>query len=1021
MISIIYADDKVGLLRLGKQILEQNDEFSVDTCITIQESLEKIIHHTYDVIISGFSKPGIDGIALLRAVRERSSIPFIFLKSPDNREDLLEIFRSNADIFPWKEGDEESLFLILALKIRQLVQRNQPEISVSGLKSEVETLRHRGAMLRILNEIISEVNNAQTISDLLEKVLDKSIRLLNFDAGGIYFVDTDSRTAHIVHSQNLPSGFIAEVDDVSIDKEPYKTMFVRNQPLFIENYARVSPERSQKYGLCSIATLPLMAEGKAIGVLNIASFRRYLISDEEKETLISISRELGSAIGRLFAEEEKIKGAQNIRTLFQSIDDIIFVINLKGDIVAMNTAAEERLSYSKQELIGRSILTILDPEKREEALKFYDKLIDGTGKDNSIPIISKNGARIEVDTKITRGKWDDQDVLIGVSRDVTERRQFEEALQKSERQLNEAQHLAKTGSWELDIPANFLTWSEVIFEIFEIDPLQFGASYEAFLNAIHPDDQKAVDDAYSDSLQEKTPYQIEHRLLMPDGRIKYVQERCETKYDDSGKPLSSLGTVQDITELKETEKALRLSQEKYSKLFLSSPDAIIISDLDSGRIIEVNEAFSLNMEYTPDELNGKNTIELGIWGTKEERDKLISLIKKQGRVRGFETITHAKSGKRYFVSISAETIAIEGNRFLISTIRDITKRKQHEIALKESEEKYRNVVEQARDGIVIVQDLNLVFSNEAFARMTGYTIKDLTGLDFRTLFPPDKQEKIAEVIQNRLAGESLPGMYETTLLRSNNSEIPVEAIGAFITYHGAPADLIIIRDISERKRLEISLLEALQKLKILTGITRHDIINDLNIITVSLDLVLGMDMSPQQQEYITNALTAGETLKNTIEFTREYEDFGSLSSRWVHLASIVDAARSDVYLGEITVEISISLDIEIFADPIIQKVFSTLFDNSIRHGTTISAIRVKAQKQKKNLVIVYTDDGIGIEEKDKENIFKHGFGKNTGVGLYLVRELLSITGLKISETGKPGEGVRFEIVVPNGTFRFQKH
>ena len=96
--------------------------------------------------------------------------------------------------------------------------------------------------------------------------------------------------------------------------------------------------------------------------------RRYLISDEEKETLISISRELGSAIERLCSEEERERSAQNIRTLFQSIDDIVFVIDLKGDLIAMNTAAEQRLSYAGQELIGRSILDILAPEKREEAL-----------------------------------------------------------------------------------------------------------------------------------------------------------------------------------------------------------------------------------------------------------------------------------------------------------------------------------------------------------------------------------------------------------------------------------------------------------------------------------------------------------------------------------------------------------------------------------------------------------------------------------------------------------------------------
>ncbi|PWR72959.1 PAS domain S-box protein [Methanospirillum stamsii] len=889
MISIIYADDKVGLLRLGKQILEQNDEFSVDTCTTIQESLEKIIHHTYDVIITGFSKPGIDGIDLLRAVRERSSIPFIFLKSPDNREDLLEIFRSNADIFPWKEGDEESLFLILALKIRQLVQRNQPEISVSGLKSEVETLRHRGAMLRILNEIISEVNNAQTISDLLEKVLDKSIRLLNFDAGGIYFVDTNSRTAHIVHSQNLPSGFIAEVDDVSIDKEPYKTMFVRNQPLFIENYARVSPERSQKYGLCSIATLPLIAEGKAIGVLNIASMRRYLISDEEKETLILISRELGSAIERLFAEEEKIKGAQNIRTLFHSIDDIVFVIDLKGDIIAMNTAAEQRLSYAKQELIGRSILDILAPEKREEALGLYQKLVDGTEKDNSIPIIAKDGTRIEVDTKVSRGTWDGQDVLIGVSRDVTDRRRFEDALQKSERRLSEAQHLAKTGSWELDIPANRLSWSDVIFEIFELDPLQFGATYEAFLNAIHPDDRKAVDEAYSVSVREKTPYQIEHRLLMPDGRIKFVLERCETKYDSSGKPLSSLGTVQDITEQKIAELSLKEKDLRYREIFEGNFDGFVMVDL-AGRVLDANQAYCSIVGYTLEELKALDSfyvITAEKWRTWEQEEIWKKRLFFHGYSGLFEKEYIRKNGEIFPVELQAyASYSIDGTlQFLWAVVRDITERKQAEeereslistiqksnadlnvtyeqllqteqelknqnAALTLSRESFRETNEYLENLIayanvpIIIWDpsFHIKRVNRSFELLIGRPAEELIGQSIRILFPSDTADRTMRLLQTTLDGVR----WETTEIDIMRKDGAIRTLlwnsATLYTPDGQTPLATIAQgyDVTEKNRLERekeSALEQIQNNLAILAILNDEIRNPLAIIMATASML----------------------------------------------------------------------------------------------------------------------------------------------------------------------------------------
>lgn len=138
-----------------------------------------------------------------------------------------------------------------------------------------------------------------------------------------------------------------------------------------------------------------------------------------------------------------------------------------------------------------------------------------------------------------------------------ERRHSEETLRESERNLHEAQHIAQLGRWELDLTSNALRWSDTIFELFEFDPKEFGASYDAFLAAIHPDDRDAVNEGYLNSLRNKMPYQIEHRLLMKDGRIKWVNEKCQTEYAPDGTPLRSIGVIQDITERKNAEEELR--------------------------------------------------------------------------------------------------------------------------------------------------------------------------------------------------------------------------------------------------------------------------------------------------------------------------------------------------------------------------------------------------------------------------------------------------------------------------------
>ncbi len=148
-----------------------------------------------------------------------------------------------------------------------------------------------------------------------------------------------------------------------------------------------------------------------------------------------------------------------------------------------------------------------------------------------------------------------------LQRTITEINQAKEALRESDQRLNDAQRMAHIGSWELDLVTGRLEWSDEVFRIFGVDPEKFEASYETFLAGIHPDDRARVSAAYAESLKNRTPYKIEHRLRMPDGTIKNVLECCKTFFDADGSPIRSVGTVQDITRQRQTEAALRRSQK----------------------------------------------------------------------------------------------------------------------------------------------------------------------------------------------------------------------------------------------------------------------------------------------------------------------------------------------------------------------------------------------------------------------------------------------------------------------------
>jgi signal transduction histidine kinase len=227
----------------------------------------------------------------------------------------------------------------------------------------------------------------------------------------------------------------------------------------------------------------------------------------------------------------------------------------------------------------------------------------------------------------------------------------------------------------------------------------------------------------------------------------------------------------------------------------------------------------------------------------------------------------------------------------------------------------------------------------------------------------------------------------------------------------------IFEDITERKRAEDALRIANKKLKLLSSLTRHDINNQILVVNGFLGLLQNEIQNPSSEHLFTSIANASDRIAAMIRFTREYNQVGVNAPIWQDCRILAGAAAKAVTPGQVTVKNDLLAGTEVFADPLLSRVCSNLIDNALRHGRTVTTIRFVFEEHDDRRVLVCEDDGDGVPADEKERIFDRGYGKNTGLGLTLAREILDITGITIKECGEPGKGARFELTVPEEGWR----
>ncbi len=987
--------------------------------------------------------------------RFRGAVSILKKRSHVHLDDLRDssgklIIQTSADIFSNEKSKKDSLLII--------IQNHR-------------TTRTYLDVLQILQNPSRSFNEKKEYRDALNFIIETAIKISGMDAGGLYVYDNESNSYRLLYTYGLSDTFVKKAEIFSSDTPNYN--FLQAGDPVVLKYADMNlpaDDFRMKEGLTATVSIPIRVRGVITGALNIASHEKKDISDADVISLKAMGEHIAALLDRMRVEYERRATEIRYKDLVENLQEAIYTITAEGVLTYVSPVISTIIGHSAEEITGHHFSEFIYDDDIIKVHESFVRTLNGVYEPMEYRLVTKDGDQryVRTLTRVVPGSSSME--LTGILTDIHDRKMTELALLESEEKFRAVAETTTAAIFLIqDKEFKYVNPAFVDVTGYTFDDVKT----EDFWFVVHPDHREIVRQRgqarqRGENVLSRYEFMINHKS----GEVRWV-DFSATRIVFDNKP-AMLGSAFDITERKEYEKELLISEEKFYKAFNSNPAAMTMNRFSDGLYIDFNEAAEKLAGYSKEEALGNTIFDLNIFADEQEYRKFVDMLMKHGKCRDLEYRIRKKDGSIRNGLISAEIFMWGNEKTVITSTVDITERKEAEQTIRGQYEKiqaqYEELEEMAEeletnhheimdinnrlfneteklettlrsiaDG-VITTDLhgNIDMCNRMAVEILQQGADSLNGKNIESVFTlvGDKNGiPVEHMLEPVIKNQEVVSYSDVKLLVDEGTWYDVELVASPITgiSTGVTGVVIVIRDVTSRKKMELELIKSsrIESLGVFAGGIAHDFNNLLTAILGNISLAKMVYSEDEKLgDILADAEKASARAKTLTQQLLTFSRGGAPIKRVISLQSILKETVAFVLSGS---AVRCEYDIEenlryINADEgQISQVIQNIVINARQATKDAGSIYIEARNAEDipaslpentggYVRVSIHDNGPGIKKEIQENIFDPYFTtreQGSGLGLSVAYSIVNNHGGKLMVDSKEGSGTTFTLYLPS--------